>query len=290
MPLVLSYRFDPGITAQLIKKYSATTIVGAITVFTALLNDPAVTPDLLTSLRLVYSGGAPVSAGTIRQFKEKFNHLIHPIYGLTESTAPSHAVPHFVIPPIDPVSGAVSVGFPLPGLESFIVDENRRPLPHGEIGEITIKGPPVVPAYWEKPEETLKTFGNDGTLYTGDMGFRNKEGWFFIVDRKKDLIISSGYKIWPKEVEDCLYEIKGINECAVVGLPDSYRGESVTAFASLKKNATETEKDIIDYCRKKISAYKVPKRVIIVDEIPKNLSGKVLRRVLREELVANAKL
>lgn len=156
----------------------------------------------------------------------------------------------------------------------------------GEIGEITIKGPMVVPAYWEKPEDTLKTFGKDGTLYTGDMGFKNKEGWFYIVDRKKDLIISSGYKVWPKEVEDCLYEIPEINECAVIGVPDSYRGEAVTAYVSLKRGAKITEKDVVDHCHKKISAYKVPRKVFVVDEIPKNLSGKILRRVLRDEVSA----
>jgi len=247
------------------------------------LNEPTITPDLLSSLRLIYSGGAPVPYGTIKQFKERFNKLIHPVYGLTETTAPSHYVPNYTEPPQDPKTGAVSVGIPLPGLESYIVDETRTlELPDGDIGEIAIKGPNVIPSYWNKPEETRQTFSKDGTLYTGDMGIR-RDGWFYVIDRKKDLIITSGYKVWPKEVEDLLQTIPGIHESSVLGVNDEYRGEEVVAFISLKSGVTLTEKDIIEECRKKLSTYKVPRRVFIVPELPKNASQKVAKFNVREQ-------
>jgi len=282
-PMILSCRFDPGTTANLISKYKATFIVGAITVFTALLNDPTVTRAQMSSLRCTYSGGAPISPSTVKQFSDKFGHVIRPIYGLTETLGPSHATPSSQLAPIDEKTGAITVGVPIFNVKSWIVDDQRNPLPIGEIGEIAIQGPQVSPGYWEKSDETKKAFSSDGTLYTGDMGFINKDGWFFICDRKKDLIIASGYKIWPKEVEDCLYIHNSVNECAVVGVPDEYRGESVKAFVSLKKGAPGVSpKELIDHCKAKISAYKVPRVVEIVEEIPKNLSGKILRRVLRE--------
>lgn len=207
--------------------------------------------------------------------------MIHPVYGLTETSAPSHYTPAGKVAPVDSKTGAIAVGLPNLNTESLIVDDNLNPLPIGEIGEIAIKGPGVIPGYWEKPDETRKTF-KEGTLYTGDMGFRDQKGWFYIVDRKKDLIISSAYKIWPKEVEDCLYEHLAVNECAVVGVPCEYRGERIKAFVSVKNGANVSEKELIEHCRKRISAYKVPRNVEFVPEIPKNLSGKILRRVLRD--------
>jgi len=289
--MVMTCRFDPSVAAELIQKYRATLTVGAITVFTALLNDPGVTKSQLSSFRLVNSGGAPISPATVKQFYDKFSLNILPMYGLTETTAPSHGTPTGKIAPVDEKTGAISIGIPIFGVQSWIVDDNKKPMPDGEIGEIAIQGPQVVPGYWQKPEETQKAFSPDGILYTGDMGLRNKDGWFFIVDRKKDLIIASGYKIWPKEVEDCLYELECVNECAVVGVPCPYRGENVKAYVSLKSSfqGKVSTQIFIDHCKSKISAYKVPRSVEIVDEIPKNLSGKILRRVLRDANT-NAKL
>jgi len=269
----------------MVQKHRATFTVGAITVFTAFINEPKATREQLASLRTVYSGGAPISPPTIKQFSDKFGHMILPIYGLTETTAPSHATPagRQGPPVIDEKTGAITVGLPIINVKSWIVDDNKNRLSIGEIGEIAIQGPQVVPGYWKKPDETRKAFAPDGTMYTGDMGFQNSEGWFFIVDRKKDLIIASGYKVWPKEVEDCIYEHPSVNECAVIGIPDPYRGENVKAYVSLKKNAAPlTSKQLIDHCKQRISAYKVPKDIEMIDEIPKNLSGKILRRLLRE--------
>jgi long-chain acyl-CoA synthetase len=163
---------------------------------------------------------------------------------------------------------------------SRIVDDDGNDLPAGEVGEITVKGPQVVPGYWNKPEESAKAFPG-GALRTGDVGFMDERGWFYIVDRKKDQINVSGYKVWPREVEDVLYEHPAVREAAVVGVPDQYRGETVVAFVSLRGGATAEPADLIEFCKERMAAYKYPRRISIIDEVPKTPSGKMLRRELR---------
>jgi long-chain acyl-CoA synthetase len=163
----------------------------------------------------------------------------------------------------------------------YVVDDEGNALPAGEVGEIVSGGPMVAPGYWEKPEESAQAFEARG-IHTGDVGFMDENGWFYIVDRKKDLIIASGYKVWPREVEDVLYTHPAVRECAVVGVVDAYRGESVKAFVSLKAGFSVTGEDIVNFCKDLMAAYKRPREVEIVDELPKTASGKIMRRELRK--------
>ncbi|MGI5128222.1 class I adenylate-forming enzyme family protein [Pseudonocardia sp. CA-107938] len=279
-PLVLMHRLDPVLTIDTIEAERATFTVGSITVFIALMNAPNAERAKLASLTKIYSGGAPIPPSTVAAFRDVFGHYIHNIYGLTETTSPSHAVPFRAEAPVDPASGALSVGVPIYGTVVRIVDEDGAELPAGEIGELVTSGPQVVVGYWNKPEETAKALPG-GALHTGDVGYMDAQGWFYIVDRKKDQINAGGYKIWPREVEDVLYEHPAVREAAVVGVPDEYRGETVTAFVSLRAGAAATPEEIIAFARERMAAYKYPRQVEILDEIPKTVSGKVLRRELR---------
>jgi long-chain acyl-CoA synthetase len=279
-PLVLTYRLDPALTLDTIEAEKATFTVGSITVFIAFMNAPNADKAKLASLTKIYSGGAPIPPSTVDAFRDVFGHYIHNIYGLTETTSPSHAVPFGVEAPVDPDSGALSVGVPIYNTVVRILDDDGRELPAGEIGELVTAGPQVVTGYWRKPEETANALPG-GVLHTGDVGYMDAQGWFYIVDRKKDQINAGGYKIWPREVEDVLYEHPAVREAAVVGIPDEYRGETVKAFVSLKGGAGATPDEIIAFTKQRMAAYKYPRHVEILDEIPKTVSGKVLRRELR---------
>ena len=279
-PLVLMYRLDPALTLDVAEAEGATFTVGSITVFIALMNAANADKAKLATLTKIYSGGAPIPPSTVDAFRDTFGHYIHNIYGLTETTSPSHAVPFHAEAPVDPESGALSVGVPTFDTIVRIVDEEGRDLPAGSVGEIVTEGPQVVAGYWNKPEETAKALPGR-VLHTGDVGYMDAEGWFYIVDRKKDQINAGGYKIWPREVEDVLYEHPAVREAAVVGIPDEYRGETVKAFVSLKGGAQATPEEIIAFAKERMAAYKYPRRVEILDEIPKTVSGKVLRRELR---------
>jgi long-chain acyl-CoA synthetase len=247
-----------------------------------MMEHPDITTRDLSTLCKVYSGGAPIAPAVTERFQEMTGAYIHNGYGLTETTSPSHAVPLGRKAPVDQESGALSVGIPVPNTIVKIVDvETGHELPAGEVGELWTKGPQVVPGYWQRPEATAESF-TEGYLHTGDVGKMDEQGWFYIVDRAKDMIIASGYKVWPREVEDYLFTHPAIREVAVVGVPDPYRGETVKAFVALRSGMSATPEEIIDFAKQRMAAYKYPRLVEIVDEIPKNLSGKVLRRELRD--------
>ncbi|GIG75871.1 long-chain fatty acid--CoA ligase [Planosporangium flavigriseum] len=279
-PLVLTYRFEPLVAAEAIQEHQATFTIGAITVFIAWTNTAQVCKEDLSSLRVVYSGGAPLPNAAVEAFEKKFGHYIHNGYGLTETTSPSHAVPLTKTAPVDPDSGAVSVGVPAPSTVVRVVGEDGRDLPPGEIGEIVTEGPQVAAGYWNNPEETANAMPG-GRFHTGDVGFMDEQGWFYLVDRKKDQINAAGYKVWPREVEDVLYEHPAVREAAVVGVADRYRGETVKAFVSFKPGASATEEEVIEFCRQRLAAYKYPRQVEILDDLPKTVTGKILRRELR---------
>src|SRR3954447_25063503 len=226
MPLVLFHRFEPGVALEQAERHRPTFTIAAITAFIALLNHPDAETRDLSSLRKVYSGGAPIPAATVEHFEKTFGAYIHNIYGLTETTSPSHAVPLDRRAPVDESSGALSVGVPVFNTDVRVVGEEGEDLPPGEGGELVTSGPQVVPGYWQKPEETEHALPG-GALRTGDVGFMDADGWFYVVDRKKDQINASGYKVWPREVEDVLYGHPAVREAAVVGVPDAYRGETV---------------------------------------------------------------
>jgi len=286
IPLVLYYRFDPGETLRLIERWKVTVTVASITVYIALLNHPDIKKRDLKSFVKAYSGGAPVSEATVNQFEEATGLYLYNVYGMTETNSPSHIVPWKKKAPVDPESGALSVGVPVQGCIMKIMDleEGTRELLPGEVGEIVDSGPIVTPGYWQKPDETKHAI-RDGWLYTGDVGKMDEDGWFYLVDRKKDMIVASGYKVWPRDVEDVIFQHPAVKETAVVGEPDPYRGETVKAFVALKEGmaASVTPEEIISFCKARMAAYKYPRKVEFVPEIPKTLTGKFLRRELREK-------
>ena len=282
MPIVMSYRFDPDTALELIERHGATFTVASITVFIAMLNAPSAGERDLSRFNKIVSGGAPIAPATVEAYEQKFGAYIHNIYGLTETTSPSHCVPIGTRAPVDPDSGALSVGVPTFDTVVRVVDELGNDVPPGEIGEFVTSGPQVVSGYWEKPEETEHAIPG-GALHTGDVGFMDGDGWFYLVDRKKDQINASGYKIWPRDVEDVLYGHDAVREAAVVGVPDEYRGETVKAFVSLKPGESVTEESLIAFCKERMAAYKYPRLIEFVDELPKTASGKILRRELRQQ-------
>ncbi|MCW0215914.1 MAG: AMP-binding protein [Pseudonocardia sp.] len=280
-PLILFHRFEPAGTIELIRDERPTFTVGSITVFIALMNAPNADSDALRSLTKIWSGGAPIPPSTVKAFSAAFGQYIHNIYGLTETTSPSHGVPAHAEAPVDEASGALSVGVPVYDTVVRIVGEDGQDLPVGEVGEIVTTGPQVVKGYWNKPEETANAIPG-GALHTGDVGYMDDRGWFYIVDRKKDQINAGGYKVWPREVEDVLYEHEAVREAAVIGVPDEYRGETVKAFVSLRAGKEATAEELIAFTKERMAAYKYPRQIEFLDEIPKTVSGKLLRRELRD--------
>jgi long-chain acyl-CoA synthetase len=279
-PLVLAHRFHPEVVLDAIREHRPTFTVGAITVFIALANVPGVGKPDFASFRMLYSGGAPIAPAVTDRFEQQTGRYIHNSYGLTETNSPSHGVPLGSRAPVDPSSGALSVGVPVFNTAVRILDESGAEVPVGEVGEIATSGPQVVPGYWNKPEATAESLPG-GELRTGDVGFMDVEGWFYLVDRKKDMINAAGYKVWPREVEDVLYGHPAVREAAVVGVPDEYRGESVKAYVSLRPGASVTQAELIAYCKANMAAYKYPRAIGFLDELPKTTTGKILRRELR---------
>lgn len=278
-PIVLNFRFEPGVVLDMIELWQPGFAVAAITAFIALYNHPGATRERLAGLGKLFSGGAPVPPAFIEQFEAKFAHYIHNCYGLTETASVTHATPFGMRAPVSR-DGVLSIGRLAPGASTHIVDDDGDALATGKIGELIIAGPMVSAGYWRNADETRAGMGADG-FKTGDMGFCDEGGWYYLVDRKKDVIISSGYKVWPREVEDVLYTHPAVREAAVVGIPDPYRGETVKAFVSLKAEEGADARELIAFCQERMAAYKYPRLVDIVVELPKSQTGKILRRALR---------
>ena len=278
--LALAYRFDAGTVLDAFREHRPAYTVGPSTAFMALMAHPEVSRDHFTSFRMISSGGAPLPPALVGKFRDVFGPYIHNGYGLTECTAPCASVPPGRQAPVDPASGTLSVG--LPGADTIvrIIDPEGADVPFGEHGEIAVRGPMVVPGYWRRPDDSAAAIP-DGELRTGDIGFMDDDGWLYVVDRMKDMINASGFKVWPREVEDVLYGHPAVREAAVVGVPDAYRGESVKAYVSLRPDAGATPADLVDHCRERLAAYKYPREVEILPELPKTTSGKILRRELR---------
>ena len=279
--MILNYRFDPALVLALIERYGATFTVASITVFQALMDHPDAEHRNLSSLQKVFSGGQAVAAATVDTYEHQMGPYIHIAYGLTETTGPTHMVPPGCRAPVDPTSGSLSIGIAVGTTECCVADDNGQPVPPGTIGELLMRGPQITKGYWQKPEETAHAH-RDGWFHSGDVGLVDAEGWYYLVDRKKDLINASGYKVWPREVEDVLYEHPSVREAAVVGVPDSYRGETVKAFVSLRRGHTADEAELVSHCRERLAAFKVPRSVVVLDDLPKTATGKILRRELRQ--------
>lgn len=280
-PLVLTYRFTPAAFRDAVRRHRGTFTIGPTTAFVALAAAEDVTRDDLASLAKCFSGGAPIPAAVVERYRAKFGPTILGIYGLTEATGPTHMVPRGRPAPVDPATGTLAVGIPVPGLDCELIDEFGCTVPAGTPGEVALRGPQIASGYWRRSVETAATFTQRG-LRTGDIGTMDAAGWLYVIDRKKDQINASGFKVWPREVEDVLYEHEAVLECAVVGVPDDYRGESVRAYVALHKGKQAGAGDLESFCRARMAAYKVPRSYVFLPELPKTASGKVLRRSLRE--------
>ncbi len=245
--------------------------------YIALINHKRVKEVDISSINVCVSGSAPLPLEVQERFEALTGGRLIEGYGLTEASPVTHANPIWGFRKIG------SIGIPFPDTDTKVVDsDSGQELPIGEIGEIIIKGPQVMKGYWQREHETAMTI-RDGWLYTGDMGRMDEDGFFSIVDRKKDLIIAGGYNIYPRDIEEVLFEHPAILEAAVAGVPDEYRGETVKAFVVLRPGMTLTEKELELWCRERLAAYKVPRKVEFRQSLPKTMIGKVLRRQLLEE-------
>ena len=274
--VIILPRFELRAALNIIRKYHPTIFHGVPTMYVAFNGVPNVERYGFKSLRVCMSGGAALPVEVRQKFEALTGGKLVEGYGLTETSPVTH------VNPPDGSPKTASIGLPIKGTEARIVDleTGTRELSTGETGEIVIRGPQVMKGYWNKPEETALVL-RDGWLYTGDIAKKDEDGYFYIVDRKKDLIIAGGFNIYPREVEEVLFECPKIKEAAVVGVPDPYRGETVKAFVVLKDGVTATEDEIIAFCRERLASYKTPRIVVFLDSIPKSGVGKYLRRELR---------
>lgn len=276
--MVLIPKPDPDTLLKTIQKQRPTMFPGAPTMYIGLLNHPDLAKYDLSSIDSCISGSAPLPVEIQEQFEKVTGGKLVEGYGLTESSPVTHTN---LLWYGERIKG--SIGLPWPDTIAEIRSlETGEPLPPGEVGELVIKGPQVMKGYWNRPEETEEVL-KEGWLYTGDMGYMDEEGYFYIVDRKKDMIIASGYNIYPREVEEVLYEHPAVKEVVVAGVPDPYRGETVKAYIVLKDGASVTEDELNKFARKNLAAYKVPRMYEFRDELPKTTVGKILRRQLVEE-------
>ncbi|WP_068674566.1 long-chain-fatty-acid--CoA ligase [Oceanobacillus sp. Castelsardo] len=283
--MILMPKFNPNDVLKAISRQRPTLFPGAPTIYIALLNHPDLHKYDLSSIEACLSGSAALPVEVQEKFEEITGGRLVEGYGLTESSPVTHA--NFVWE--KRVNGSIGVPWPDTDAKIFRVDSDLEEVDLGEIGEIAVKGPQIMKGYWNNPEETEKVLKDDW-LFTGDLGYMNEDGYFYIVDRKKDMIIASGYNIYPREVEEVLYEHNAIQEAVVAGVPDSYRGETVKAYIVLKKGYQITEEELDEFMKKNLAVYKVPKIYEFRDELPKTAVGKILRRKLVEEDIEKEKV
>lgn len=271
-------RYVPLDVLKTMHKLKPTLFPGAPALYISLLQQKEVDKYDVASVKYCLSGSSPMPVEGIKQFKEVFGATIVEGFGLTEASPVTH---------LNPLVGKKkpgSIGMPLPSTDAAIVDMEvgSIPMPTGKLGELIVRGPQVMKGYFNKPDETAGTLRN-GWLYTGDIAYMDEEGYFYIVDRKKDMIISSGYNVYPREVDEVLYKHPKIKEAVTVGLPHKTRGEIIKVYIVLKEEESMDRAEVMAYCREKLAGYKVPRQVEFRNELPKTMVGKVLRRALREE-------
>jgi long-chain acyl-CoA synthetase len=265
-------RFDPEKALEIIERDRVTVFQGVPTMYNAILHANRADSADVSTLRLCMSGGAAIPVELIRAFEEKFDCPILEGYGLSE-TSPVASFNH-----PDRERKAGSIGTPIEGVEMQIWDDDGNELAQGEVGEIVIRGHNLMKGYWERPDATDAVIDADGWFRTGDMAKVDEDGYFFIVDRKKDLIIRGGYNVYPREVEEVLYEHPAVQEAAVVGIPDDSLGEEVAAAVVLKEGESADATEIKAYVKEQVAAYKYPRKIWFVDELPKGPTGKILKR------------
>jgi long-chain acyl-CoA synthetase len=276
---------QPEPLLEAIRKFKPTFAPLVPTMYIGMLNHPDIDKTDLTSIKGCFSGSAPLPLEVIRNFEEKTGAVIVEGFGLTESTPVTH---------INPFSGGQrkvgSVGLPISDTQCRIVslDDGETDVGVGEPGEVLIKGPQVMKGYWNMPEETAQTI-TDGWLHTGDIGKMDEEGYFYIVDRKKDMIISGGYNVYPRDIDEVFFEHPKVEEACSIGIPHPTRGESIKVFVVLKEGESATAEEFITYCEGKLAKYKLPTEIEFRDDLPKTNVGKILRKVLRAEEFAKEK-
>ncbi len=266
-------RFDVDAVKRLMPR--ATVFMGVPTLYTRLLEQAGFGRDTCARIRLFVSGSAPLLAETHRAFEQRTGHAILERYGMTET----------VMLTSNPYVGdrrAGTVGFPLPGVGVRIVDNDGHPLPQGEVGHVQVRGPNVFPGYWRMPEKTREDFTDDGFFRTGDLGMIDARGYVVLVGRSKDLIITGGYNVYPKEIESCIDDIDGVKESAVIGLPHPDFGEAVAAVIVTQPGASLDQATVIGRLKADLANFKVPKHVFFVTELPRNTMGKVQKNLLRD--------
>jgi long-chain acyl-CoA synthetase len=272
--LVLQRRFDVERCAAAVEEHRVTVVAGVPTIYISLLN-AGVRPEALGSVRLFKSAAATMPVEIARRWRDTYGTTVVEGYGLTE-TSPAATFNH------EYEYRPGSVGTPVDMVEMRVVDEDDRDVAPGAWGEVVFRGPNVMLGYWNRPEETRAAM-RGGWFHTGDIGYLDDDGYLYLVDRVKDMINAAGLKVWPREVEEVLYRHPAIQECAVVGVPDAVKGESAKAFVVLRPGPKPARAELGAYCRAHLAAYKVPRAWAFVDDLPKSASGKILKRVLREQ-------
>jgi long-chain acyl-CoA synthetase len=273
--VLLMDRFEPVATLEAVERHGVTVLLGAPPMFQAWLRAAESRRFDLSSVRLAVSGAAPLPGAVLEAFQERLGITIWEGYGLTE-TAPA-----VTTNALGEEAKADSIGLSLPGVEVRLVDETGEEVEDGDPGEIVIRGPNVFQGYWKRPEETEAAF-RDGWLRTGDIAYRDEDGYLFIVDRSKDLVIVSGFNVYPREVEEALVSHPAVAECAVIGLPDDRTGEAIRALVVRAEGSDATEDDLLEHCRERLARFKLPREIRFVDALPKHVTGKVLRRRLKD--------
>jgi len=281
---VLIPRPEPQAILEAIHKYRINFFPAVPTMYVGVLNHPEASTFNLTSIKGCFSGAAPLPVEVIKDFEAKTGSQICEGYGLSETS------PVATTNPYGGKTKVGSIGLPVSDTDIKIVDlaDGTKEMPVGEAGEVLVKGPQVTSGYYKMPEETANAI-KDGWLYTGDIGKMDEEGYFFIVDRKKDMVIAGGYNIYPREIDEVLFEHPKVLEACAVGIPDPYRGETIKAFVVLKSGETLTEEEVIKYCGEKLAKYKIPKIVEFIGSLPKSGVGKILRKELRAMEMAKGK-
>ncbi|GIO27762.1 long-chain-fatty-acid--CoA ligase [Ornithinibacillus bavariensis] len=276
--MILLPKFNAGEVLKTIHKLKPTLFPGAPTIYIGLLNHPDLQKYDLSSVQACISGSAPLPVEVQEKFEKVTSGRLVEGYGLTESSPVTHA--NLVYG--NRISGSIGIPWPDTDAKILNMETYEDEVKAGEVGELAVKGPQVMKGYWNKPEDTENTL-KDGWLLTGDLGYMDENGYFYIVDRKKDMIIAGGYNIYPREVEEVLYEHEAVLEAVVAGVPDPYRGETVKAYVVIKEGYAVTEEELNAYCRENLAAYKVPRIYDFRDELPKTAVGKILRRQLIDE-------
>lgn len=279
--LITNPRDIPGFVKEM-NKWKFTAITGVNTLFNGLLNNEEFKKLDFSSLKVALGGGMAVQKSVADKWKQVTKRPLIEAYGLTETS------PAACINPMTLRDYNSFIGLPIPSTDVEIKDDNGRTLPLGEIGEICIKGPQIMEGYWQRPEETAKVMTQDNFFRTGDLGFMNEQGFTKIVDRKKDMILVSGFNVYPNELEDVVCQNPKVLECAAIGIPDEKSGEVVKIFV-VKKDESLTTDELIKFCRDNMTSYKVPKMIEFRKELPKSNVGKILRKDLREEALRETK-